>query len=36
VHPAFSPLFKFVNWREEELGRLAAELRKEIKKSNLT
>ncbi|MGC8644727.1 MAG: FAD-dependent thymidylate synthase [Thermoplasmata archaeon] len=35
VHPTLSPLFKFVNMREEELGRLSAELRKELKRSSL-
>jgi thymidylate synthase ThyX len=34
MHPSFSPLFKFLNTGEEELGRLSAELKKEIKKQN--
>jgi len=34
IHPSFSPLFKFLNTAEEELGRLSAELKKEIKKQS--
>ena len=31
VNPSLEALFKFLNTNEEELGRLRAELRKEIK-----
>ncbi len=31
VNPSFESLFRFLNTKEEELGRLSAELRKEIK-----
>jgi len=34
-HPGFSPLFKFLNTEEEGLGRLNAELRKEMKQRSL-
>ncbi|MEM3246156.1 MAG: FAD-dependent thymidylate synthase [Thermoplasmatales archaeon] len=35
AHPTLSYAFKFVNTKEEELGRLSAELRKEMKKESL-
>ncbi len=34
VNPSITPAFKFLNTKEEELGRLSAELRKEIKIKN--
>ncbi|MEM0128086.1 MAG: FAD-dependent thymidylate synthase [Thermoplasmatales archaeon] len=34
VHPSLSHVFKFVNTEDQELGRLSAELRKEIKKDS--
>jgi thymidylate synthase ThyX len=34
VNPSLDQVFRFLNTREEELGRLSAELRKEIKLKN--